>query len=46
MVNTETLLTIITCILLGYASFLSYILYRIVKTMIAEADKKKKNSLF
>ena len=46
MANTETLLTIITCMLLGYAGILSYILYRIVKTMIAETDKKKKNSLF
>lgn len=46
MTDTEIVLTIVTCILLVYAGILSHILYKIVGSMVTEADKKKKNSLF
>lgn len=46
MTDTEIVLTIVTCILLVYTGILSHILYKIVGSMVTEADKKKKNSLF
>jgi Na+-translocating ferredoxin:NAD+ oxidoreductase RnfG subunit len=46
MTDTEIVMTIVIIMLIVYAGVLSHIVYKIVRAMITDADKKKKNSLF
>ena len=46
MIDVQVLLLIMECILLTYTGILSYLLYKLIKFMFEDVEKKKKNSLF
>jgi hypothetical protein len=46
MIDIQILLLIMECVLLTYTGILSYLLYKLIKFMFEDAEKKKKNSLF